>query len=193
MKTILKLAAMVVAGTIIGYAGMSTVLRVRGYLDIVTNGNSWVTAKGIGSKDADPMLKAIVAVIGIFANAKEEAIYFQAYQGSPLSKMKGGHHYQIKGNVNIPGKWWSITLYNEDEFLFNNPDRRYSFTNFNLETDDSGNFTIDVAPVKPIDAENWLPSPSSENISLTFRIYEPEEQLYQNIVSFPLPSVSEVL
>lgn len=194
MKLLTKMAIMVIAGLLIGYAGMSKpVLRLRGLLDIVTNHDSWVTSEGIGSSDADPMLKALISVIGIFANSKEEAVYLKAYQDSPISNMNGERHYQIKGNVHIPAKWWSITLYNKDEFLFDNPDKRYSFTSFNLATDDSGNFTMDVAPVKPNGAKNWMPSPPSGDISLILRIYEPEETLYNNLSTTPLPIVSEVI
>jgi len=193
MKSALKIVAMIVAGILIGAVSTSAILRIRGYQDIVKNGDSWMTARGIGSQDADPTLKAIIAIIGIFANSKEEAIYLQAYQGCPLYKMKGNRHYKIEGNVNLPANWWSITLYNQDEFLFDNPDHRYSFTNFNVKTDDKGNFTIDVAPRKPEGATNWLPSPPSGPISLTFRIYEPEKSIYQHLDTYPLPRVREVL
>ena len=193
MKFLLRLAVMVVAGVAINSVSTIHVLKAGLYMERVINHDSWVTFKGIGSKDAGPMLRAAVATRGLFANGKEEAIYYLAYQGGMLPDLKADRHYQIKGNAGLPAKWWSITLYNEEEFLFDNPDNRYSFTNFNLKTDNSGHFVIDVSPVKPAGANNWLPAPSSGTIRLAFRIYQPTAELHDNIESYPLPTVREVL
>ncbi len=121
----------------------------------ILNPNGWMTGKGIGSKDADLFTRATISKIGIFANSKDQAIYLSAYLGTSIDYKKlfpikdwlslsSEKHYQIEGNVNIPSAWWSITLYNNSDFLVKNAEERYSFTNFNLVTDENGQFRIDV-------------------------------------------------
>ncbi len=109
-----------------------------------------------------------------------------------FSSLHGGKHYQIKGNANIPSSWWSITLYNEKDFLHKNSDNRFSFSNFNVKTKADGTFVIDINPTRPSGSKNWLPSPQNEAFNLKLRIYEPKPELYDNIATFKLPKVTEV-
>jgi len=188
-----KLALTIVVGIAIGFLLSSTpALRARGLVSSITNGDSWVTVEGLGSKDADPLLRAFIARAGIFANSKDKAVYFYGYVGSRVKRLKGGRHYQITGQANVPAAWWSITLYDADFFLFDNAEHRYSFANFNLKADDSGYFVIDVAAERPPNATNWLPSPSAGNITLVLRIYEPRPALYEHLGTYPLPQRIEV-
>ena len=184
---------MIAAGVALGFLLSTTsALRVRGVASRITNGDSWITVEGMGSKDADPLLKALVARRGIFANAKDKTVYFNGYIDSPIKRFKGGRHYQITGQTGIPAAWWSITLYDADFFLFDNADHRYSFTDFNVKADESGHFVIDVAAERPQNATNWLPSPRAGSIALLLRVYEPTPTLYENLGSYPLPRITEV-
>lgn len=188
-----KLALTIAVGIALGFLLSTTpALRVRSLVSTITNGDSWVTVEGMGSKDADPLLRAAIARAGIFANSKDRAVYFNGYVGSRVKRLKGGRHYQITGQVNVPAAWWSITLYDADFFLFENAEHRYSFANFNLKTDESGHFVIDVAVARPPKATNWLPSPSAGSITLALRIYEPAPALYEHLGTYPLPRLIEV-
>ena len=188
-----KLALTVVVGVALGFLLSTTAaVRMRGLASSITNGDSWVTVEGMGSKDADPLLRAFIARAGIFANSKDRAVYFNGFVGSRVKRLKGGRHYQIAGQTNVPAAWWSITLYDADFFLFDNAEHRYSFANFNLKADGSGHFVIDVAAERPPNATNWLPSPSGGNITLVLRIYEPSPELYEHLGTYPLPRITEV-
>ncbi len=193
LKVLPKITLMLAFGIGLGLVFSSKpALQLRGLANRITNNDSWITVDGMGSKDADPLLRALIARIGIFANSKDKAVYFNGYVGSPLMRLKGGRHYQITGLKDLPSAWWSITLYDADNFLFANPDNRYSFTNFNLKTDDSGGFVIDVAPKRPQHASNWLPSPAGGNIYLALRIYEPAPALQDSLATYPMPRLAEV-
>ena len=192
MKTVLHLAFTVALGMALGYGAMVGAMVYKSNYIGVYNGNSWMTVKGIGAKDADPLLKALISKIGIFTNSKEEAIYYQAYAGDPRLPMNGSHHYQIKGNKNLPATWWSCTLYNNENYLFANPENRYAFANFNVDADPDGAFVIDIASTKPEGARNWLPAPAGEDIAVTLRIYEPGPELYDHMDTYPLPQVVQV-
>ena len=192
-KAMTRFALTVTAGIAVGFLLSTTpALRMRGLVSSITNSDCWVTVEGIGSKDADPVLRAFVARVGIFGNSKDKAVYFNGYVGSRIKRLKGGSHYQIAGQTNVPAAWWSITLYDADFFLFDNADHRYSFANFNLKTDDAGHFVIDVAAERPPNATNWLPSPNAGNITLALRIYEPTPALYEHLATYPLPRIVEV-
>ncbi len=169
----------------------------------IYNPNGWATVRGIGSVNADSLTKAIVAKIGIFANSKEQAIYLTGFEGEraifkkiisgkKLTSIQGGNHYQIIGNANIPSNWWSITLYNEQDFLHGNPENRFSFSSFSIHADEKGRFVIDVSPTKPPGSTNWLPSPDEDGFNLKLRIYEPLPDLYNNISTYELPKILKV-
>ena len=183
---------MVALGLALGYSAMVGAMVYKSNYIGLYNGKSWMTVKSVDSKDTDPLLKALIAKVGIFANSREEAIYYQAFAGAPRITMNGSQHYRITGNKNLPATWWACTLYNSENHLFDNPERRYEFTDFNVDADPDGSFTIDIAPVKPDGARNWLPSPPGEDIAVTIRIYEPGPELYEHMETYPLPQVAQV-
>jgi len=168
------------------------------------NPHGWQTARGIGSPDADFLTRAIIAKIGIFANSPDKALYLRAMTGPPLplhkavlrprsDRFQGGRHYRVKGHVDMPAAWWSITLYDANDYLFANVEDRSSFTNFNLETDERGRFVLDVASTRPDGATNWLPAPTSGPYTVILRLYEPQVEIFDHIESYPFPDVVEVI
>lgn len=191
-RSVFRLALAVLVGVGLGYGLAAGALLYKASRVGLYNPSGWMTARGVGSREADPVLKALIARIGIFANSWEEAVYFQGYVGSPRNKLSCDRRYRIEGSALLPAEWWSITLYNSRELLHPNPQGRYSFASFNLETDEKGSFVIDIAPERPPDAVNWLPSPEGEPFSLTLRIYRPRPELLSRIESYPLPRLSRV-
>lgn len=192
VKKPLRLVLTVLAGVVLGYGLTVGALLYKASHIGIYNPAGWMTARGIGSSDADPLLKALVARIGIFANSWEEAVYLQAFVGDPQKRLRGDHHYRIEGSARVSAQWWSVTLYNDRELLHDNPENRYSFTDFNVQTRPDGSFAIDVAPRRPPGAANWLPSPAGDVFSVTLRIYRPAPELVGGIETFPLPRVSRV-
>jgi hypothetical protein len=192
-KVAIKIAITIAVGVSCGVALTTTpVMMLRGAVSRITNSGSWMTTKGLGSREADPILRALVSQIGIFANSSDMAVYFSGYTRSPLKRLRGGTHYRIEGSNNIPATWWSITLYDADQFLFANAEDRYSFTNLNVKSDRSGHFEIDVSPDRPQGSQNWLPSPSEGKFTLFLRVYEPGAALRDDLSGYPLPRITEV-
>jgi hypothetical protein len=192
-----------VSGMTAGVIIFGTLLLFHLSHNTIINPNGWATVRGIGSADADSLTKALIAKIGIFANSKEQAIYLTGFEGEQgifkkvisgkkLTSIQGGIHYQIIGNANIPSNWWSITLYDEQDFLHGNPDNRFSFSSFSIDADEAGRFVIDVSPTRPPDSINWLPSPTKDGFNLKLRIYEPLPDLYNNIATYELPKIVKV-
>ena len=189
----IKIAITIAVGVSCGVAlTTKPVLTLRGAVSRITNSDSWITTKGVGSREADPILRALISQVGIFANSSDMAVYFSGYTRSPLKRLRGGTHYRIEGSNNIPATWWSLTLYDADQFLFANAENRYSFTNFNVKTDRAGYFEIDVSPERPQGSQNWLPSPSEGGFTLFLRVYEPGAALRGDLSGYPLPHITEV-
>jgi hypothetical protein len=195
---------MIASGVFLAFLISAAALIYNTHSISLLNTSGWVTVDGIGSKDADFITRAVIAKIGLFANSKDKTLYFAARTGDGIDYKKlfanpshwfllsNEKHYRIKGNIRIPAAWWSITLYDANDFLVRNPENRYSYTNYNLITDADGNFTIDVAAQKPAEATNWLPAPLDGPFNLKLRIYEPSSQIHENITTYPLPRVMEV-
>lgn len=192
IKRTVRLAVAVLIGICLGYALTAGALLWKASRIGIYNPSGWMTASRIGSSEADPVLKALIARIGIFANSWDEALYFQGYVDDPRGWLSGDRRYRIEGSARLPAEWWSITLYNRQELLHPNPQRRYSFASFNVQTAEDGSFVIDVAPERPPEAANWLPSPAGEPFSLTLRIYRPEPELLNRIESYALPRLTRV-
>lgn len=203
MKSMLKVLVSILAGFFLAILILIPIFIYKFDNLKVFNPNGWGTLKEIGSPDADILTRALIAKVGIFANSPDQAIYMSAYVGEPIpsymallgkptQKLLGGHHYRISGNVNLPVTWWSITLYNDQDFLFKNKERVYSFNSENLETDAEGNFVLDVAAEKPNGATNWLPAPKNEEFTVIIRFYEPQPELYEHLENYDLPKVEEI-
>lgn len=134
----------------------------------------------------DYLARAVAAMIGIYGNAPEEFLgvgYPADAQGKPFD---GRNRYTITfrpDDVPDVGAFWSITAYDKDRLLHDNPLARYSINSAMLpdfKKNSDGGFTIYVqheSPGKNREA-NWLPVPE-EPFTLTFRTYMPAESVRQ--------------
>lgn len=156
----------------------------------------WRTSETIGSADASAMVKAVVAIGGLLASAREDSMYYtlSSVSGEPL---RLNCRYRIEGG-DYDADWWSITAYGWDYFLIPNREKRYSFNNENLTRNEDGRWTISVGP--QTEDGNWLPvGPSgtplasqnqNHDFDLLLRLYTPGDAYLQQPKSAPLPTVT---
>ena len=157
--------------------------------------NNWTTSLNIGSEEAGPRLKALVAIAGLLASTREDSIYYslKSLNGEPL---KLNCRYTITGD-DYDADWWSITAYGWDFYLIPNEQKRYSFNNENLIRNANNTWEITVSAVA---AEgNWLPiGPSGgraedksvdNDFDLLLRLYTPGDAYLQRPESASLPQV----
>lgn len=124
------------------------------------------------------------AVMGIFGNSREEAMY-PAYivdaKGNPLT---GTNKYMLRfgpGELPPVNAFWSITMYEMPaSLLVENPINRYLINSPmlpKLKKDKDGGLTIYVQHDSPgKDKEsNWLPAPAG-SFSMFMRLYGPKEE-----------------
>jgi hypothetical protein len=185
------------AGLVVGSALLLALVSWRVDALLVRNPAGWITIRGIGSAEADPLTRAWVARAGLFANGPGEAVYLQGFVGSAaglgaLRRLEGGRRYRLRGEARIPAAWWSVTLYGADEHLVENPVQRYGFRGDELERDDEGRWALEIAPSAPPGADHWLPSPGQGSFSLTMRLYQPAPEVFGALDRYPLPVLEEV-
>ena len=123
------------------------------------------------------------AVLGIYGNSKEEAMYPAYYTDESGEKLNGSNRYTIRFEPNkYPpvNSFWSLTMYDQPaSLLVANPINRYLLNSAMMpqfKKDADGGLTFYIQAVSPgKDKEsNWLPSPKGP-FSLIMRLYWPKE------------------
>nr|WP_246748584.1 DUF1254 domain-containing protein [Rhizobium setariae] len=125
------------------------------------------------------------AVLGIYGNSKEEAIYPVYFVDAKGGKIDGaGNRYAVRfGPDGLPPvhAFWSLTLYELPSSLLSaNPLHRYLINSPmlpNLKRDADGGITLHIqheTPGKEMEA-NWLPAPAGP-FFMVMRLYWPKPE-----------------
>ncbi len=157
--------------------------------------NGWMVARsGIGTYGTDYGTRTGVAMIGLGALPPEEAMYPNATGDSEGRPLSGSHRYRIHfppGQTPPVDAFWSLTMYDEDGFLVDNPIGRYTLGDRNaLEFNDDGSLDILVQHDAPRGSQaNWLPAPEG-NFAVTMRLYLPKASVLNG--SWQIPGIERL-
>ncbi|MFO7617188.1 MAG: DUF1254 domain-containing protein [Bacteroidales bacterium] len=161
-----------------GQAKMSTLgTTVQG-----NNRNGWkYLLQGIGTYGDQYNTRAYVAMIGLGANLPEDAVYPSADVDIANQPLNNSNNYTITfpaGQTPPAQGFWSITMYDKNNFLVYSPILRYALGSYSgLVPNEDGSVTLYLQKDSPgIDKEsNWLPTPQDDNspFNLKMRIYWP--------------------
>jgi hypothetical protein len=123
------------------------------------------------------------AVLGIYGNSKQEALYPAYYLDAAKQKLDGANRYAMRfapGQLPPVNAFWSLTMYDEPQsLLVANPLNRYLINSPmlpQLKRDADGGLTLIIqneSPGKDKEA-NWLPAPKGP-FSMIMRLYWPKE------------------
>jgi len=151
-------------------------------INLMTNG--WrVIREGLGTYGTEYMKRAYIGFVGLGANWAEDAVYPTCVfdiNGNPL---EASNAYQLHFEPNeLPpvNAFWSITAYNEDEFLVENELNRFALGDrdpIQYNEDGSLDFYIQTNPPEEEQLSNWLPIPEAGRFTLTMRLYWPKEEV----------------
>jgi hypothetical protein len=129
------------------------------------------------------LYRMIAAVLGIYGNSKQEAMYPAYYVDSTKQKLDGANRYTVHfapGQLPPVNAFWSLTMYEEPQsLLVANSLNRYLINSPmlpQLKRDADGGLTLIVqneSPGKDKEA-NWLPAPKGP-FSMIMRLYWPKE------------------
>lgn len=165
------------AGINASYAGLATFSLVNGWAYPPSDTGLF------GTHYAE---RAIAAIDGIGANIRRDAVYPSTSFDDRLRPLSSEHSYLIHFNPPPPEKgFWSVTIYNDQGYLFPNSENRYSVSSWmpGLKYNLDGSIDVMIQQQSPGSdwQNNWLPSASSSSSSLTFnlvlRIYWPGDQV----------------
>jgi hypothetical protein len=192
MKAWLRLTLATLLGLSAG-TGLA-IWQVRGGLAAgqVTNG-PWATAKTYGTRDADVLTRARVALSGLLALPAKEAMYFTAKTDSAGRPLEGRCTYEL-AIPPIAARWWSVTAYEGEGWLIPNPQNTYSAGSGSLPPNSKP--MIVVSPRAPTDWGAWtgkhISTGNAGSFDLTLRIYHPDKAILAHPETAVLPPIERV-
>lgn len=159
--------------------------------------DNWTYSLLRGNFDNNYLYRAYIALAAFGTNVPEDAIYPNSYVDASGDKLHGENQYRIhfeKEQLPPAQAFWSLTAYDTDGFLADNPDKKYAVKS----TDDlyynaDGSLDIYIQNEKPEgeQGKNWLPGNKTE-FTLHMRVYWPiDEALKGNWDIPPLEKVSQ--
>lgn len=152
----------------------------------------WQVSRLAGSADADLYTRARVALGGLLALNRSETMYYLAQTDSAGRPLRSRCSYRITGQP-PKARWWSVTAYADDLFLFDNPRKRYSLNGSQAVLDAQGQFSLVSAPVEPAgQAAVWLPTPGDRGLVFTLRLYNPAPELVREPARLQAPRIERV-
>ena len=189
MRRILFIVSALLFGFVLG-GGSGIWVLGQGQLIGGYQVNGWLGNRLTGSTAADPYTRAIVAKVGILALNREETIYFTRYNDDAGERFREGCSYKITGEA-LPARWWSITIYAQDDFLPVNGEDADSLEGASLASSPSGRFEAEVSLARS-GATHWMSSKNAGAFVLGIRMYNPSPSAIENVATIPLPQVRNV-
>lgn len=147
--------------------------------------NGWsastMTNPALADFGVDYEYRAQIAYSGLGANLQKDAIYPNAVndaEGNVLSSEENYVIHYTREEIPPVNAFWSITMYNDKNFLAKNLINRYAIGDRNALTfNEDGSLDLYIQRENP-GAEkesNWLPTPQEGTFELTMRLYWPKE------------------
>lgn len=168
MLTLLKLIVALILGAALGLgATYYAVQRGKGFGAV--RAGAWTAWPMLGSNNADPYARAVLARTGEIPLGLAEGLMFTARADDAGGPLLAACSYLIGGAMPT-GRTWTLTLTNMRGFLVDNPAHRYGFTSQDIVRAADGSFQIIVS--RAARAGNWLPLGSGRQFTLLLRIYD---------------------
>jgi hypothetical protein len=186
MRLLLKLLAVLVAGTMLGL--LATWLAVFRFPPGRIANGPWKTTPGIATAQTDAYRRAFTAVHGLFAMNRNGAIYYTASTDTEGRALTGRCRYEVEGPA-PDARWWSITAYGPEDYLIANPTGRYSVTKRQVAPDARGNIVVLIGGAS---GGSNLIAVGTGRFSLSLRLYNPGQEFLVNPANAALPALLRV-
>ena len=166
-----------------GYLAGKRVVKREALKTGATEANGWAYNMSQGKWGQDFILRAAIAFRSLGQNTPEEALYYNTRITGSGDQLNGANRYTItfkKDELPPVDAFWSITMYNAQNFFVDNPINRYAIGDRTkgLKIAKDGSLTIYIQHESPSEADtaNWLPAPSGD-FRLSLRLYNPQESV----------------
>ena len=135
--------------------------------------------------------RALIARVGLFALRESEVLYYALIQDEDGNPLSSDHIYELSGE-SFDARYWSYTLYGEDDFLIPNPEGRFTLNEENMQFSDSLKRSYRFYLSKEAYGENWIPSGDAQEMSLLLRLYNPSPDIYEHAGEIVLPQIKKI-
>ena len=184
-------AALLYLGAVaLGLGSAWWVLKKSPWLNPSVEVGAWRTNLQAGSQDAGMYTRATIAVNALLALGRDETMYFVATRDDAGHALRAQCNYRITG-VSPQARWWSVTAYADDLFLFDAPNGHYSLNGSTAQLDAAGAFSLSTGPTEQAGLY-WLPTPGNRALILTLRLYNPAPALQAAPQSLVAPAVQKI-
>lgn len=150
-----------------------------------TTFNGWRIGYELGEYGTRYQQRALVAKLGLGANSPEDSIYPNLHSDSQGRPLSGEHRYVLhfaQDQLPPARAFWSLTLYNDAQFLSANPLNRYALGDRDdLHYNADGSLDLYIQHEQPTDTNqrrNWLPAPEGR-FNLFLRLYWPQPEVLE--------------
>lgn len=174
-KRMLIGASLYLGAIALGMGSAWWVLRKATWSGTLVKVGAWTGSTLTGSPDADMYTRARVALEGLLALGRNETMYYRANSDDSGHPLRSRCVYRVEGTP-PSARWWSITAYADDFFLFDAPNKQYSLNGTTAQLDTAGHFALSTGPAPQPDL-HWLPTPGDRGLVLTLRLYNPTADL----------------
>ncbi|MCW3003791.1 MAG: hypothetical protein JWQ20_3089 [Conexibacter sp.] len=166
--------------------------RYRATTSAGNRGWSVMVDPWIGNFGRQYLGRAVIATDLLGANVPRIATYPTSYSDRRGRPLDGRHRYTItfpKGKLPPVRAFWSLTMYQRDNYLYDNEIDRYAVGDRDrgLRRNADGSLTIFVQHAKPRGAKaraNWLPAPAG-SFHLILRLYLPKRSALDGTYRIP--------
>lgn len=151
---------------------------------------AWRINLQAGSQDADMYTRASIALNALLALDRSETMYFVATQDDAGKPLRSRCNYRVNGTPPA-ARWWSITAYADDMFLFDTAKGHHSLNGSTAQLDGDGRFAL-MAGGTEYPGTHWLATTGDGGLVLTLRLYNPSPQLQASPQSLLAPTIVPV-
>lgn len=130
---------------------------------------AWQATPRVGSSEADPYARAVLARTAEIPLAIGEGLTLTATEDDAGRPLDAACVYRI-GRVTPQARFWTLTLYDEAGRPVSSELQRSGFTSAEVLRDREGGFSVVIAR-EPMPG-NWLRAPDAGRLGLALRLYD---------------------
>lgn len=166
MRTFLWAILAIVTGSVLGL-GM-TVLSILSPPDFgVVRSGAWLARTRLGTNEADPYSRALLAMRGEIPLGSVEGLSLTATTDSLGHKLSGDCVYRISGHMPATN-FWTLTVVQKG--ASSDGTMRTSLTSSGVQYAEKGGLVVRLAA--DVQAGNWLPLSRGSDVDIALRLYE---------------------
>ncbi len=192
-STLRRIGVVVVvyAGAIaIGLGSAWWTLKINPWMHNSVQAGAWRADLHAGSQDANMYTRASIAINALLALDRSETLYFVATKDDTGNTLRSRCNYRVTGTP-PSARWWSITAYAEDMYLFDIAEGHHSLNGRTAVLDLEGRFALTAGSTE-YPGTYWLPTNGNGAMLLTLRLYNPSPQLQAAPATLQAPSIVPV-